>query len=199
MSHDAPHGKQGGDQGGGQAGGQGGCQGCGCGKASGAAPSARRGFMFKLGAGLMGIGAVITAIPVIGFAIGPARRKYANQWTSLGSLDKFPIGETRFATFLNPIKQPTDGESIKTACWVRCISEGKFQVFAINCAHLGCPVRWFAQSKLFLCPCHGGAYYEDGSRAAGPPPRGLFEYEWKVVDGNLLIDAGQLPGLEDST
>ncbi len=44
----------------------------------------------------------------------------------------------------------------------------KFQVFAINCAHLGCPVRWFAQSKLFLCPCHGGAYYEDGSRASGP-------------------------------
>ena len=52
----------------------------------------------------------------------------------------------------------------------------KFQVFAINCAHLGCPVRWFPQSGLFMCPCHGGAYYADGSRASGPPERGLFEY-----------------------
>ena len=49
-----------------------------------------------------------------------------------------------------------------------------FQVFAINCAHLGCPVRWFPESRLFMCPCHGGVYYEDGSRASGPPPRGLY-------------------------
>ena len=51
-----------------------------------------------------------------------------------------------------------------------------FQVFAINCAHLGCPVRWFPQSGLFMCPCHGGVYYQDGARASGPPERGLFEY-----------------------
>lgn len=155
--------------------------------------------MFKLGGGLMGVGALLSALPVIGFVLGPVRRTQKNQWVALGALAKFPPGATRFATYMNPIQQPTDGESIKTACWVRCISEGKYQVFAINCAHLGCPVRWFEQSKLFLCPCHGGAYYEDGSRAAGPPPRGLFEYEWKVEQGALLIDAGRLPGMEDST
>jgi len=49
-----------------------------------------------------------------------------------------------------------------------------------------------------MCPCHGGVYYEDGSHASGPPPRGLFEYKWKIVDGRLLIDAGRLPGLEQS-
>jgi Rieske Fe-S protein len=96
------------------------------------------------------------------------------------------------------IRQPTDGDAAKTACWVRCVEAGKFQVFAINCAHLGCPVRWFEQSKLFMCPCHGGVYYQDGTRAAGPPPRGLFEYKWKVEGGKLLIDAGRLPGLEES-
>ena len=67
----------------------------------------------------------------------------------------------------------------------------KFQVFAINCAHLGCPVRWFPQSGLFMCPCHGGVYYSDGSRASGPPERGLFEYRYKVEQGNLLIQAGR--------
>ena len=68
-----------------------------------------------------------------------------------------------------------------------------FQVFAINCAHLGCPVRWFPQSGLFMCPCHGGAYYEDGSRASGPPERGLFEYPFKILDGKLHIQAGEMP------
>jgi len=46
-----------------------------------------------------------------------------------------------------------------------------------------------------MCPCHGGVYYEDGSHASGPPPRGLFEYEYTVQNGRLLIEAGQLPTL----
>ena len=77
---------------------------------------------------------------------------------------------------------PTDGKTVDTACWVRRIAGDQFQVFAINCAHLGCPVRWFPQSGLFMCPCHGGAYYRDGSRASGPPERGLFEYPYKVEE-----------------
>ena len=32
-------------------------------------------------------------------------------------------------------------------CWVRRLTGEKFQVFAINCAHLGCPVRWFEESS----------------------------------------------------
>ncbi len=177
-----------------------GCAGCDCGKNSGSADknTARRGFMFKLGAGLVGIGGVLASLPIVGFVLGPARTRYRNEWVDLGAIAAFPPGETRFATFLNPIREPTDGDAAKTACWVRCISATEFQVFAINCAHLGCPVRWFEQSKLFMCPCHGGVYYQDGSRAAGPPPRGLFEYKWKVDGARLLIDAGRLPGLEES-
>jgi nitrite reductase/ring-hydroxylating ferredoxin subunit len=88
---------------------------------------------------------------------------------------------------------PTDGKTVETACWVRRVEAEQFQVFAINCAHLGCPVRWFPQSGLFMCPCHGGAYYRDGSRASGPPERGLFEYPYKVQDGVVTIQAGELP------
>jgi hypothetical protein len=46
---------------------------------------------------------------------------------------------------------------------------------------------------LFLCPCHGGAYYRDGARAAGPPERGMFEYPYKLENGMVLIQAGELP------
>ena len=50
-----------------------------------------------------------------------------------------------------------------------------------------------------MCPCHGGVYYADGSRASGPPERGLFTYDWKIASGELLIDAGQMPTLSNTT
>jgi Rieske Fe-S protein len=58
-------------------------------------------------------------------------------------------------------------------------------------------VRWFEESGLFLCPCHGGAYYEDGGRAAGPPPRGLFQYDYKVEKGQLWVKGGEMPTLSN--
>jgi quinol---cytochrome c reductase iron-sulfur subunit, bacillus type len=139
---------------------------------------------------------VALAIPVVGYLLSPLLKKHSYlQWISLGHADRFPEGQTRFATFQNPVRSPLDGPTGGTACWVRHISGEEFQVFAVNCAHLGCPVRWFPQSGLFMCPCHGGVYYADGSRAAGPPPRGLFQYPCKIQAGELMIKAGELPTL----
>jgi menaquinol-cytochrome c reductase iron-sulfur subunit len=156
----------------------------------------RRGFLFKLGVGLNVLGAALVGIPVVGYIFGAARRRTDGQsWIPLGPIDGFPAGQTRLATYENPIRVAWDGATAKVACWVRRVDGERFQVFAVNCAHLGCPVRWFPQSRLFMCPCHGGAYYEDGSRASGPPPRGLFEYEYRVSDGALWVRGGQLPTL----
>jgi len=159
----------------------------------------RRNFLFKLAVGLNAIVGTVLAVPIVGFLLGPALKKEGedDKWIPLGEVASFPKGETRFAEYLNPVTSPSDGEMAKTAVWVRHIEDGRFQVFAINCAHLGCPVRWFEQSKLFLCPCHGGAYYADGSRASGPPERGLFEYLHRVEGGKLVIRAGQLPTLSN--
>jgi Rieske Fe-S protein len=49
-----------------------------------------------------------------------------------------------------------------------------------------------------MCPCHGGAYYADGTRASGPPERGLFTYDYKISNGQLQIDAGQMPTLSNT-
>ena len=133
---------------------------------------------------------------VLGFLFSSVTRGRSGayrSWVSLGSMDKFPEGQTRLATFRNPYVTPTDGKTVDTPCWVRHVAGNQFQVFAIDCAHLGCPVRWFPQSGLFLCPCHGGVYYRDGSRAAGPPERGMFEYPNKVQSGAIWIHAGELP------
>ena len=156
----------------------------------------RRGLLMKMGILFNGLVVTALAVPIVRFLLSSVTRGRANRylsWVSLGTVSQFPEGETRLATFQNPYVTPTDGKTADTACWVRRIEGEQFQVFAINCAHLGCPVRWFPQSNLFMCPCHGGAYYQDGSRASGPPERGLFEYPYKIQDGLVTIQAGQLP------
>jgi Rieske Fe-S protein len=160
-----------------------------------AAAHTRRAFLFKLSVALNAAVGAVLAVPLVGYLLGPAMKKDTGAWLSIGGINDFPIGETRLADFRSPVASFDDGDTAKVACWVRRISDRQFQVFAINCAHLGCPVRWFAQSKLFLCPCHGGAYYEDGSRASGPPERGLFEYRYKLDGDSLLIHAGDMPTL----
>jgi Rieske Fe-S protein len=159
-------------------------------------PVSRRGILMKAGILLNGVVGALLAVPVAGYLLSPVfRRKSAKQdpWLSLGPLTQFPPGETRLATFRHPHANPLDGETANLPCWVRHVDGDKFQVFAINCAHLGCPVRWFPQSGLFMCPCHGGVYYSDGSRASGPPERGLFEYPHKLDQGNLVIQPGAMP------
>jgi menaquinol-cytochrome c reductase iron-sulfur subunit len=158
----------------------------------------RRDLFAKIGLLVNGVALAILATPVVGYLLSPilrGERGEYKRWVSLGELDDFSEGQTRLAKFQNPITGVSDGDTDNIPCWVRRIQGDKFQVFAINCAHLGCPVRWFAQSRLFMCPCHGGVYYQDGSRASGPPPRGLFQYEYKVENRRLLIKAGQLPTL----
>lgn len=161
------------------------------------AKHSRRAFLFKLSLLLNGAVGAVLAVPVIGYILGPAMKKASsyNSWITLGPLSDFPEGETRLVNYRNPVTTLWDGQTGDIPCWVRRVSGTTFQVFAINCAHLGCPVRWFAQSELFLCPCHGGAYYADGSRASGPPERGLFEYEHKLVGDTLMISAGKMPTL----
>jgi menaquinol-cytochrome c reductase iron-sulfur subunit len=162
-----------------------------------AAAHTRRVFLFKLAVGLNALVGAVLAVPLIGYVISPSLKKGSKTgaWIKIGDISEFPDGETKLVTFKSPVAVFDDGQTADIPCWVRHISARKFQVFAINCAHLGCPVRWFAQAKLFLCPCHGGAYYEDGARAAGPPERGLFLYKHRLVGNSLVIHAGDMPTL----
>jgi menaquinol-cytochrome c reductase iron-sulfur subunit len=158
----------------------------------------RRQMLGILGITLNAIAGALFAVPIIGYVLGPATRRQLKkdiEWVTLGTLEKFPVGQTRLGIYRNPLVHQWDGATGDVPCWVRRIAADKLQVFAINCAHLGCPVRWFPQAGLFMCPCHGGVYYENGARASGPPPRGLFQYDYKVEQGQLWIKAGQMPTL----
>ena len=149
-------------------------------------------------------------IPFIGYLFGA--RKAPVDWLPLGPVEDFPLGQTRRVTFANPIRQPWDGMVANTGVYVRYEGRDekgtdetkghKFLVLAVNCAHLGCPVEWFQESGLFMCPCHGGAYYANGERASGPPPRGLFACVYRVRRARglelLEIQAPHFPTLQDT-
>ena len=163
---------------------------------AGEAAVSRRKFLFKVSIAVNALVAAAIATPVIGYLLGPIRKKGAyNSWIELGQVSDYHEGETVLATYRNPNTDKWDGDTGNVACYVRRDAGDKFTVFAVNCAHLGCPVRWFPQSELFMCPCHGGVYYSNGDRAAGPPERGLFTYNHNVIGGKLMIDAGQMPTL----
>jgi Rieske Fe-S protein len=161
----------------------------------------RRGFFRWVTYGVGALAAAIVSIPLVGYLLGVRKRPVA--WVRLGPVEGFSPDETRLVTFENPIRQPWDGLAAHTAVYVR--SEGKddagkdrFLVLAVNCAHLGCPVSWFPQSGLFMCPCHGGVYYASGERASGPPPRGLYRCVWRVRGGQLEVEAPHYPTLQDT-
>ena len=101
-------------------------------------PVTRRWLLLGIGVAFNAIVGAAIAVPVIGYLLSPIKKKGTYyQWISLGKLDQFPEGQTRLTDFVNPFERPQDGETAKTPCWVRRVSADKFQVFAINCAHLG--------------------------------------------------------------
>lgn len=153
----------------------------------------RRVFLARLSMVLAAIGALIVAIPVVGFILGPLFEKFPRVWRRVGALNDFKVGETVKVDFLDPSPLAWAGVTAKTAAWLRRTGEGSFVAFTLHCTHLGCPVRWIATADLFLCPCHGGVFYADGSVAAGPPPRPLPRVPVRVRDGQVEILASAVP------
>jgi Rieske Fe-S protein len=154
----------------------------------------RRSFLMNVGIALNALVGAVVAAPIVAYVLGPVlRRREYLAWVSVGSVSDFPPGETKLVNFRNPFSNSWDGQTSKIPAYVRCAEAGKFTVFAINCAHLGCPVRWFSESQLFMCPCHGGVYYADGSVSAGPPPRPLPQYPVRVREGQVEILTSPIP------
>ncbi len=154
---------------------------------------ARRQLLGKMSIALGCAGGAALAIPIVGFIIAPLFGEQPRVWRQIAGVEAFKIGETVSVVFVDASPLPWAGVTAKTAAWLRRVSENEFEAFSVNCAHLGCPVRWLPDARLFMCPCHGGVYYEDGSVAAGPPPHGLTKYPCRVRNGGVEIRTDPIP------
>ncbi len=153
----------------------------------------RRSFIIKLLWGLSALLGVLTLIPVIGALFAPLLRNTPMAWRTVGKVGDFEIGKTVLVKYKNASPLPWSGLSSESASWLQRVSATEFHAYAINCTHLGCPVRWEPDAELFLCPCHGGVYYKDGSYAAGPPPYGLNKYPIRIRNNNVEIQTSPVP------
>ena len=153
----------------------------------------RRRFFARLSISLGGVCAAILGMPLVGFVIAPLFGKVKESWVSVGKVDDYKIGGTVNVPLPDPSPLPWAGITAKGAAWLRRESEDKFIAFAVNCTHMGCPVRWLQDAELFMCPCHGGVYYKDGTVAAGPPPKPLVRFEVRVANGQVEIKSAPIP------
>src|ERR671934_842965 len=162
----------------------------------------------------LGLGAIIggvVTVPAVGFAVLPAFLKQHGHEVDLGPISDFPEGQYIVATFL---REPSQGEISRRTAYIRnngaLSGKPSFTCISNRCAHLGCPVQpggpSFDDKKTtvktengevtlipalpaagFICPCHGGAYDQEGNRTAGPPVRGLDRYEFSIRHGRLIL------------
>ena len=153
----------------------------------------RRRFLANATFGLSGLIGAMVGIPLIGYIFGPLIKPAPNSWQAIGHLSDFPVGQTKLAKLTDSSSLPWAGQTAATAVWVRQSSPGQFDVWAVNCTHLGCPVSWLPDANLFECPCHGGIYYANGDVAAGPPPHALFKHDVRVVGDEVQALTIPLP------
>jgi menaquinol-cytochrome c reductase iron-sulfur subunit len=182
---------------------------------------ARRQLLARVSLGLGAASGVALAAPMAGFVVGPLFHGLtpkppspdAPEWRTVGKLgadgktllvtaddgSTTTLVFTPGTTLENPVifedasSLPWSGVTGRTAAYLRRVSDTECVAYAINCAHLGCPVRWLPRAGLFMCPCHGGVYYADGTVAAGPPPHPLPRYPVQVKDGCVQIWPAPLP------
>jgi menaquinol-cytochrome c reductase iron-sulfur subunit len=140
----------------------------------------RRHFLGRLSLALSGLAAAVVSVPIVAYLLSPLLQPPPEEWRDLGLVDNFNIGETVEVAFDEPSSLPWAGQTSRTAVWLRRTGAQDFTAYGLNCTHLGCPVNWRAGAELFLCPCHGGVYYADGSVAGGPPPRPLVQYSIRI-------------------
>src|SRR5438876_9320536 len=98
----------------------------------------RRGFLFHLGIFLNLLGAALVGIPVVGYVFGAARRRTDGlSWIELGTVGRFPAGQTRLATYENPVRVAWEGAAAEVACWVRHLEGDRVTGFDVVCVNLG--------------------------------------------------------------
>ena len=153
----------------------------------------RRRFLSRLSLVLSGAVGALLGLPVVGFLLAPLTRKEPRVWRAVGRVDDFAIGTTVTVRFEDASALPWSGVTARTAAWLRREDATHFTAYSVHCTHLGCPVRWMAEAQLFLCPCHGGVYYADGTVSAGPPPKPLPTYPVRVRAGQVEIQTSPIP------
>ncbi len=147
----------------------------------------RRRFLSYASGLLSGVIAAALGLPLARFFIGNAFASRGARWLRLGPVHEIALGRPELFRLSYRDNDGWRQLMRREAVFVVTEDGGSFTVFSSSCTHLGCPVHWDDNQRLFLCPCHNGGFSEDGSVAKGPPPRPLDRFEHKIEDKVLFV------------
>lgn len=154
--------------------------------ASGPEDPQRRTFLIGLIAGMVGFITFVLGGSGIVYFLSPAWRGRKENWVAVGPVGNLKEGDPIKIDF---VQRKLDGWNViqsPSSVWV-VQQKGDWVAYDPHCTHLGCPYRWDADKKAFVCPCHGGVFSKDGNVVSGPPPRPLLRYPTKIENGTLFI------------
>jgi succinate dehydrogenase / fumarate reductase, iron-sulfur subunit len=148
----------------------------------------RRSFLRKVGVGVMGLGSALALGGVLATTtVGPTLAVTPKQWIPVGELKDFPDGDITTLPLKYEIKSGIYTQPVTMPVLVSRQGD-EIICFKASCTHLGCIVHWDALSGRFRCACHGGAFDRKGNVIAGPPPRPLERYSFRVDAGMLYVE-----------
>ena len=158
--------------------------------------SSRRGFLYNVFAGVIGL--VALAVPLtVGLVtfFAPLRRRSEGTLVRVASVADIPpdgiprrfpvVARRRDAWSLYP------PEPIGAVFLRRTSEDAPPEAVSSICPHLGCAVDFRDNLGRYLCPCHNSTWTADGSRvepASSPSPRDLDELKVEVKRGQVWVD-----------
>jgi menaquinol-cytochrome c reductase iron-sulfur subunit len=144
------------------------------------------------GAGM--VAAAAFTLPVLAFAVAPVFEENPASWQKVGPVSQFT--DTDYRPEVIELV-PGVGEAGNSLVYIRLhnpqidspVKDRYDHVVAISsrCVHVGCPVRYVAAARSFVCPCHGGVYDFRGVRTGGPPPRPLDRFYTLIRNKQVLV------------
>ena len=151
-----------------------------------ASPERRRALVVMVNTAVAVIGGALSALLGV-FALKPISSASSERWVRAGSLGDLEAGTP--ATRVLVVSRVDGWYRERAPQTVFLVWDGEKQVRAMSatCTHLGCQVRWEADKKHFLCPCHGGVYDVTGKVIAGPPPRPLDQVDARIDPANDAV------------
>jgi menaquinol-cytochrome c reductase iron-sulfur subunit len=154
----------------------------------------RRRFIAGTACAAGALAATAITLPVLGFSIAPVFDRARVVWQQIGPLSRFT--DSTYVPVTITI-EPGIGKAGRSLAYIRRhnvaldgpVNDRYDHVIAISsrCVHVGCPVRFVAAARSFVCPCHGGVYDVLGVRIGGPPPRPLDRFYTMIRDGRVLL------------
>lgn len=147
----------------------------------------RRRFMKSVVYGIAGASTLLVGGIGVFAAVSPTLKEEPSQWVPVDKIENLPVDGIKTIN-ISYKKQKgiyTSENSEPVMIWRK---PEDIVVYSSECPHLGCQVKWDQERQRFLCACHGGAFDIQGNVVAGPPPRPLYRYNYKLEDGYLFAE-----------